>query len=176
MTNSSEHKSLSFPQAIAKTQLLMEQISSNQLNEAEVRQNVSSLLATKNGGRGFFVAYLTSDIPLADHPTVGVLEGLKSAAEISSELLVKNLAMSSAMMITHRQNNDLENLAGSQTVCRRTCNLIKQLNMHEIAEKLQKLHCTIKQGQGEYQEFLEHWRYNQEQQQAIQETIDQLNV
>ena len=58
---------------------------------------------------------------------------------MSSELLVKNLAMSSAMVIAHRHNHDAENVAGSQRVCQRTGNLIQQLDLQLIDEKLQKL-------------------------------------
>jgi len=164
-------ESLSFPQAIATTQALMDQINANQLSEAEIQQRVLSILNSKNGGRGFFVAYLTSEMSLADHPSLGVLAGLKSTEEVSSELLVKNLAMSSAMAVVHSQNNDLESVAGSQKVCRRTCNLIQQLNLKLIKKELQELQNTLKNGRGEYQELLEHWNYNTEQKKAIEETI-----
>jgi hypothetical protein len=172
MNNSPE--SLSFPQAIATTQLLMDQINSQELSESEIQQRVLSILGSKNGGRGFFVAFLTNEMSLADHPSPGVLAGLKSAGEISSELLVKNLAMSSAMMVIHSQNNDLENIAGSQKVCQRTCNLIQQLNSQLVEKELQELQNTLKNGRGEYQEFLEHWNYNTEQKKAIQDTISSL--
>ena len=77
MTNSPISESISFPKAIAITQLLMEQIADNKLSEAEIQQQVSSLLSSKNGGRGFFVAYLTSEMTLADNPSSGIIEGLK---------------------------------------------------------------------------------------------------
>jgi hypothetical protein len=172
MNNSPE--SLSFPQAIATTQALMNQINANELSEAEIQQRVLSILSSKNGGRGFFVAYLTSEMSLADHPSLGVLAGLKSAEDISSELLVKNLAMSSAMVVVHNQNNDLESIAGSQKVCQRTCNLVQQLNLQLIKKELQELQNTLKNGRGAYQGFLEHWNYNTEQKKAIQETISSL--
>ncbi|MEY2832708.1 MAG: hypothetical protein RLZZ574_1966 [Cyanobacteriota bacterium] len=174
MTNSLSPESMSFPQAIAATQSLMNQIQSNKLSEVEVQQRVSSILSSKNGGRGFFVAYLTSDMSLADNPSTGVLNGLKSATEISSELLVKNLAMSSAMVITHRHNNDSESVAGSQKVCRRTCNLIQQLNLQLIKKKLREIQNTIENGTGEYQEFIERWDYSPKQKKAIQDSISQL--
>jgi hypothetical protein len=171
MTDSLYPESISFPQAIAATQSLMNQINSNELSEVEVQERVSSILSSKNGGRGFFVAYLTSDMRLAENPSLGVLNGLKSATEMSSELLVKNLAMSSAMIVAHGHNNDSENILGAQRVCRRTCNLIKQLNLQLIKKKLQEIQNTIENGSGQYQEFIERWDYNIEQKQAIQNTI-----
>ncbi|MGL5795594.1 MAG: hypothetical protein ACRC06_14570, partial [Waterburya sp.] len=160
-----------FPQAIAVTQSLMEKINLNQLSELKIEKEVSSLVSSKNGARGFFVAYLTSEMSLADHPSIGVINGLKSAITIVSDLLVKNLAMSSAMVITHTRNHDSNNLEGSQTVCRRTSNLIQQLQLKSLTEELEKLQTTIITGQGDYQDFLTKWNYNSEQQQAIQEAI-----
>lgn len=152
----------------------MNQIASNEFTETEIEQEVASILSNKNGGRGFFVAYLTSDTPLADNPSLGVISGLKSAIEISSELLVKNLAMSAAMIVTHNQNEDLENIAGSQKVSRRTQNLIQRVAQPLINEQLEKLNNTIKNGGGEYQEFLNRWGYSEEQKKAIQNSVSGL--
>ena len=171
MKEQSKSESLSFPQAIAATQSLMEQIKDNQLNETKIQREISSLLNTKNGGRGFFVAYLTSKLPLADNPSIGILNGLKSSIEVSSELIIKNLAMSSAMAIVHARNNDSDNLKGSQKVCRRTGYLIQQLDSTMIREQLRKLQNTIDTGEGEYLDFLNRWGYNTEQKKAIQTAI-----
>ncbi len=171
MTNKFKTESLSFPQAISATQSLIDQMKRNELSEVDIQQAVSSILNTKNGARGFFVSYLTSDESLADHPSTGVINGLKSSAEISSELLVKNLAMSSAMVVTHSQNNDLQNIECSKRVCQRTTNLIRQINLESIQQELQKLQTTIDNGDGEYQEFFERWQYDSEQKKAIQAAI-----
>lgn len=171
MTNQPQAESLSFPQAIALTQSLMEQIEAGKLNEDQIERQVASILKNKNGGRGFFVSYLTSDMSLPEKPSPGIISGLKSATELVSELLVKNLAMSSAMTITHSRNNDLDNAEGSQKVHRRTQNLLKQLNCQENKEQLLKLQHTIKTGNGEYQNFLKRWNYDAEQQLAIEEAI-----
>lgn len=173
MTNSSQSESLSFSQAIALTQSLMDKIIANNISEAEIEQKISFIVNTKNGGRGFFVSYLTSDTSLADNPSTGVIDGLKSSLEIVSDLLVKNLAMSSAMVITHNRNNDQNNAEGSKKVCRRTSNLIEQLKSKLIQKELQKLQATISHGQGDYQDFLTRWNYDDEQQQAIQKAIAQ---
>lgn len=174
MTNSPISESISFPKAIAITQLLMEQIADNKLSEAEIQQQVSSLLSSKNGGRGFFVAYLTSEMTLADNPSSGIIEGLKLTQDVSDELLVKNLAMSSAMIVAHNRNSDSESVVGSQRVCRRTSNLIQQLDLQSIQEKLQSLQNTLLTGEGEYQDFLQRWGYDDEQKKAIQKAIENL--
>jgi len=174
MASSSNIESLSFPQAISQTQSLMELINSNKISETETQQQVSSLLESKNGGRGFFVAYLTSDMSLADNPSPGIIDGLKAAQEVASELLVKNLAMSSAMVVAHERNSDSESIAESEKVRRRTYNLIQKLNLQSIKEKLQQLESTLKNGKGQYHDFLQRWDYDLEQKKAIQNTIKSL--
>ena len=171
MANQSQTETLSFPQAIAATQSLMNKISANQLSEAEIQQQISSIFKSKNGGRGFFVSYLTSESPLADCPSTGVIDGLKSANQVTSELLVKNLAMSSAMAIVHARNSERDNLEGSQKVERRTRHLIQKIDSKAVKEELQKLQHTIKTGKGEYTDFLDRWSYDIEQKQAIQKAI-----
>lgn len=170
------NKSLSFSQAIQATQSLMDKINVQKLDEADIEKEVSSIVSTKNGGRGFFVAYLTSDLSLPDKPSQGIINGLKSSEKIVSHLLVKNLAMSSAMTVTHTQNNDVSNVQGSQRVYRRTSNIIQQINLDLIKEKLKKLEATITNGDGEYKDFLERWEYNVQQQQAIKRAIADILV
>lgn len=171
MTDTSRAKSLSFSQAIALTQSLMEQIEAGRLDETEIKRQVVSILKDKNGGRGFFVSYLTSDMTLADNPSQGTLDGLKFSIELVSELLVKNLAMSSAMIVTHNRNHDSDNAEGSLQVNRRTKNLFKQLNCPENKEQLLQLQRAIQTGNGEYQNFLQRWNYDAEQKKAIEEAI-----
>lgn len=167
MTN----QTLSFPQAIATTQALMNNMNAFQLTEAEIEQEITSIIKNKKGGRGFFVAYLTSDLALADNPSPGVIDALKSSLEVVSELLVKNLAMSSAMVVAHTRQDDLENARGSQKVQERSSKLIQLLKSKSIENELQQLQTAIEAGKGDYQDFLQRWGYDSEQQQAIEKAI-----
>jgi hypothetical protein len=88
-----------------------------------------------------------------------------------NELLVKNLAMSTAMVIYHRKQGDEENARGSERVQEKTGQLIKQLLSQSLAEKLQQLATSLNTGQGEYQAFLERWGYDDCQRQAIAKII-----
>lgn len=166
---------LSFRDAIAATQALMVKMANHELNEAEIEREIAAIVSTKNGGRGFFVSYLTSDMSLADAPSLGVIEGLKTAPEVVGELLVKNLAMSSAMAVTHRRNHDRENAAASQRVARRTNNLINRVDLDSIAEELKQLQITIDTGNGSYTDFLNRWGYDAEQQEVIRQAIAEVN-
>lgn len=170
-SSQSTSHSLSFPDAIALTQSLMQQIETNQLSEAESIKAIAEVVQSKAGARGFFVAYLTGDSTLADHPTPGIIKGLELSPEVVSDLLVKNVAMSAAMKLTHLRNEDQNAAAESEQVNRRTINLIQQLNMPEIEREIQELRSTIMKGEGLYQEFLAKWGYDEEQQAAIQTAI-----
>ena len=176
MSRSSETEpSLSFQDAIATTQSLMAQMVNNEISEAEIERAIALIVSSKSGARGFFVSYLTSDITLADNPSSGVVNGLKTAPEVVSELLVKNLAMSSAMAVTHRRNSDESNAQASERVTKRTANLIRLVDLDLVKQGLNKLQATIITGEGEYREFLNRWGYDREQQEVIQQAIAGIN-
>ena len=166
--------SLSFPEAIAFTQSLMEKITAGKLQETEIQEQVTSLVSSQNGARGFFVTYLTSDSALADNPSPGVIQALQTSPDVVSDLLVKNVAMSAAMAITHRRNQDETAAQGSDRVKRRTINLIQQLNMDTVNQELEALKVSVNSEQGSYQEFLNRWGYDNEQKQVINHAITEL--
>lgn len=165
---------ITFPEAISFTQSLLKKISSGEVNEAQIEEAISTLVQTKEGARGFFVSYLTDESNLPDNPTVAVVNALKSSPIIVTELLVKNLAMSTAMAITHRRNQDEENALGSERVSKRTINLIRGLNMPMIKEELASLKQSIIAQSGKYQDFLERWGYDEVQRTQIKQVIEKI--
>lgn len=160
-----------FSQAISSTESLISRINAYELSEDEIKQVVSSILTTKHRARGFFATYLTNDTALADKPSPGIIEGINISIEISSELLVKNLAMSTAMVVTHKRNRNLPNVEDSLRVVHRTSNLIQKLNSNLLQMELDKLNLTINGESKEYQDFLKRWGHDTEQKQAIKRTI-----
>jgi len=162
-------ETVSFEEAIAHTQGVMDAMEQGSVSDAELESTLTQLVRTENGARGFFVTYLTDDRPLADHPSEAVLKALKASPEIVSELLVKNLAMSAAMAITHRRNDNETMAQNSDRVRSRTAHLIQQLSLPEISAKLQQLHESATTGQGTYQPFLDRWNYDAEQREVIRE-------
>jgi hypothetical protein len=162
-------KNITFEEAIALTEKFINEIP--QLSELEKEAIVSSLVISENGARGFFVTYLTNDNPLVDEKSSGILTGLQTSPEIVSELLVKNVAMSTTMKITHERNNNLEMAEKSARVAQRSLNLINQLSLSQIKEKIELLIKTIQEEKGIYQEFLNRWGYDDEQKQAIHKQL-----
>ncbi|MEM7757226.1 MAG: hypothetical protein AAF298_03730 [Cyanobacteria bacterium P01_A01_bin.40] len=171
MTNQPEANSSPFTHAISATKFLIKKINAGELTEDEIKQAVSSSLNTKSGARGFFATYLTSDLSLADNPSQGIIDGLNISINISSKLLVKNLAMSLAMVVHHTRSNNLSNAENSKRVFRRTSDLIQKVNPSLIQQELEKLRNTIDRGDGEYQAFLERWGYDAEQKKVIKAAV-----
>lgn len=162
-------KNITFEEAIALTEKFINEIP--QLSELEKEAIVSSLVISENGARGFFVTYLTNDNPLVDKKSSGIVIALETSPEIVSELLVKNVAMSTAMKITHERNNNLKMAEKSARVIQRSLNLINQLSLSQIKEKIELLIKTIQEEKGVYQEFLNRWGYDDEQKQAIHQQL-----
>ena len=161
--------SISFENAIQQTQDLLSQIEF--LDTDTITQKITELVSTENGARGFFVTYSTSDLSYTEYPSLEVITALKTSPTLVNELLVKNLVMSTAMVIYHRSQGDEANAQGSEKVQEKTGQLIKQLLSQSLAEKLQQLATSLNTGQGEYQAFLERWGYDDCQRQAIAEII-----
>jgi hypothetical protein len=159
--------SIPFEEAIALTQTLLSRAEQAAPDNAEVEATVTKLLATHNGARGFFVAYLTDSRAVVETLMAAVLPALQAAPAIASELLVKNLAMSTAMEITHRRNGDPHQAAQSAQVQRRTAALMEQLGFNYFKAEAEGLWQGVTTHVGPYTEFLKRWGYDPEQHQAI---------
>jgi hypothetical protein len=158
---------MTFEAAIAASQSLLNQMEQNQLPETELEAIVSELVNTANGVRGFFVTYLTDARPFADTPTPAVIQALQSSPDTVTEFVVKNLAMSTAMEITHQRNGNSELEQQSAQVRDRSTTLIKLMNCDRLRTEAQELHQSIVAASGNYAGFLKKWGYDAEQQQAI---------
>jgi hypothetical protein len=164
-------ESITFEQAIGLTQTLLNQMAEGNLSDSEIEQRIAALVASENGARGFFVTYLTDERSLADQPTAGVIRALQSSPDVVVELLLKNIAMSSAMAVAHRRNQNEPMAQGSDRVRSRSLHLIQQLHSPLITEKAQQLNTSAQTGTGSYQAFLDRWGYDTEQRQAIQQAL-----
>ncbi len=149
---------ISFEQAIELTKSLLDR---SDLSPRQLGEEVAALISTENGARGFFVTFLTGDWEIADQPTPFIIQALRDFPHPASELLVKNLAMSTAMAITHRRNAQPDLARGSDRVQKRSLNLIQQVDSPEIRKIIEAM---LK---GDYESFLQKWGYDSEQRQAI---------
>ncbi len=159
---------LNFEQAIALTQELLNSNPSEELLESAIE----GLIQTMNGARGFFVTFLTGESRLADEPTAAILKGLRSNPDAIADLMVKNIAMPTAMMITHQRNGNPELAASSQLTQQRSIHLVQQLNCPEITQLLKSLQDTLQNQSTDYQDFLDRWGYDEDQRIAIGRAIE----
>jgi hypothetical protein len=161
---------VSFPQAIGLAQQILALPPEDDLLEVAL----TALLQTENGGRGFFVTFLSGDQILADAPPAGLIRALRSAPTVVADLITKNLAMSTAMELHHYRQGDQENAQASARVRQRSRHLIERLQLPELQAHLQQLLDTIINQGGAYQSFLDRWGYDDVQRQAIQATAQSL--
>ncbi|MFP4253839.1 MAG: hypothetical protein ACLFRN_05160 [Halothece sp.] len=167
---------VTFESAIALTQELLSKMESGEIKETEIEKTVSNLVRTSNGARGFFVTYLTAESEIPDHPSPAVLKALETAPELVSDLLVKNIAMSTAMAITHRRQNNESNAQGSDRVQQRSLQLCEKLNNNLIPEKAQQMRDSALTGKGDTEvAFFERWGYDGQQRSAIAQILENLS-
>jgi hypothetical protein len=167
---------IKFNEAIDLTQLFLTQLQKNELTSPQILDFVSALIQTANGARGFFVTYLTAPDPICDEPQAEIITAIAAHPEIAADLLVKNIAMSTAQQLYHQRRDDSKMLASSATVAARTTKMIKALNLPQIQAMCRELVSTIQTGTGSYTEFLTRWGYDDEQKDSIDQIVSQLIV
>lgn len=169
-------ENLSFEQALDLAATLLDQLEQSQLSEAETQAAIAALVYSENGARGFFVVYLSDERPVADPPTPAIVAALKTAPTVVAPLLVKNLAMSTAMAIGHRRNQNEALAVGSDRVQRRTTQLFQVLHLPALHEQAQALLASLDTAEGAYASFLARWGYDAEQRQAIRQALLETGV
>jgi hypothetical protein len=167
---------IKFDEAIDLTQLFLSQLKQNELTSSQILDFVSELIQTANGARGFFVTYLTAQDPICDTPQPEIIAAIAAHPEIAADLLVKNIAMSTAQQLYHQRRDDNAMVAASATVAARTITMITALNLPQIQSMCRELVSTIQFGAGSYTEFLTRWGYDDEQKQSIDQVVSQLIV
>ena len=162
---------IKFAAAIELTQQFVLQLQDDSLTPEQVQIFVTDLVATQEGARGFFVGYLTNGLAVVDQVHPGIILGLATYPAVVADLLVKNLAMSTAQNLHFLRENQADMAANSATVAKRSRQLIDALQMPEIKVITQQIIAAIQTGTGEYAEFLERWGYDADQKKAIEQAL-----
>ncbi|WP_019499613.1 hypothetical protein [Pseudanabaena sp. PCC 6802] len=160
-----ELSSISFEEAIAYTHTLL--LRADELSDREFQRAIADLIDSANGARGFFVGYLTEDWEISDRQINAIIAAIESVPFPASELLVKNLSMSTAMAIAHRRAGNDSQAEGSDRVARRSTALIRSANLEEIERIAAQMQYSAQTSEGEYADFLQKWGYDAEQRAAI---------
>lgn len=167
-------EAVTFEEAIALTESLLSQMEAGEISNQEFALAIAQLVKSDNGARGFFVTYLTSEGSLADNPSPELIEALQSSPDTVAELLVKNVAMSAAIAMTHRREGNEEIAQGSDRVRSRTTRLIEQATLPQVGEFATQLHESAATGEGAYKAFLQKWDYDAGQRQEICDALEQI--
>lgn len=169
-------ENLSFEEALELTQVMLDRHAAGALTGEDLQQIVTTLVSSENGARGFFVVFLSTERSLADSDAKAIVDALRTAPDIVSPLLIKNLAMSTAMGITHRRSQNAELAAGSDQVKAQSLHLIQQLQTPKLKEEATSLAESLATSAGSYQGFLERWGYDAEQRHAIEQALQQTGL
>ena len=158
-----------FKQAMDATMIWCKSWENDEISDEVISDRIGELIKSLEGARGFFVVSLSIDCPLMDRFPDALIFQLRSAGEIVVDLTVKNLAMSSAMVVKHRENGDDQEIQ-SERIKIRCIELLKLLDSTQVKKRLDVL-LEATQGNGTDLKFLNKWGYNDEQINAISESI-----
>ena len=167
-------KKPTFKEAMQASMLWCKSWENDEISDEVISDRIGELIKTVEGARGFFVVSLSIDCPLMDRFPDALIFQLRSSGEIVVDLTVKNLAMSSAMIITHRKNKNAQ-LIQSERVKIRCIELLKLLDTNMVKKRLDKLIEGTK-GNGEDLKFINRWGYDDEQINAISESIYEVAI
>ena len=162
-------KKPTFKEAMQASMLWCTSWENDEISDEVISDRIGELIKTVDGARGFFVVSLSIDCPLMDRFPDALIFQLRSAGAIVVDLTVKNLAMSSAMIITHRNNKDPQEIQ-SERIKIRCIELLKLLDSTQVKRRLDVLLQATK-GNGADLKFINKWGYNYEQINAIAESI-----
>ena len=158
-----------FKEAMEATMIWCKSWENDEISDEVISDRIGELIKTVEGARGFFVVSLSIDCPLMDRFPDALIFQLRSSRDIVIDLTVKNLAMSSAMVITHHKNNNSQEIQ-SERIKIRCIELLKLLDSNAVKKRLDVLLEATK-GNGTDLKFLDRWGYNDEQITAISESI-----
>jgi hypothetical protein len=182
--------SITFEEAIELSSQLLNHIERGELETASAPEHIAEIVKEAPGARGFLVAYLTGESRIAEEHPSYVLHGLSKSEALVSDLITKNLVMSSTMAVLHRRNGNEALLAGSTRVQRRSLCLAqgmasRQLRQHfslmleairlELPEQLEpgslSENVPLAGNPPDYSSFLKRWKYDPEQLRAAEEAL-----
>jgi hypothetical protein len=150
----------------------LEEWQNEELSDEVLGDRVAQLVASRDGARGFFVVALAGDGALMDRAPEPLIQSLRQAGAGVVDLTVRNLAMSTAMALHHRRNQDPESELASQRVSERSKELLRQLEPGLVKARLESLLAASRRGEGDDVEFLERWGYDDQQREQISRAIE----
>ena len=133
-------KEASFSQAINISSLWCKEWGEDLLSEEVLADRISKLIKSKNGLRGFFAYALSDrDCYLLDKLPSSIIFMLTEGGGEVVEILVKNLLMSSAQIIVHRRENNLDYRLTSENISERCKGILRVLETKLVTKTINQI-------------------------------------
>ena len=133
-------KKASFTQAINISALWCKEWSEEILSEEVLADRIAELIKTKNGLRGFFAYALSDkDCYLFDKLPSSIVFMLNEQGEEVVEIVVKNLIMSSAQVISHKRQNNQNYQITSIKIAERCKGILRVLKTNLVTNTINKI-------------------------------------
>ena len=133
-------KEASFSQAINISALWCKEWGEDLLSEEVLADRISELIKTKNGLRGFFAYALSDrDCYLLDKLPSSIIFMLTKGGEEVVEILVKNLLMSSAQIIVHQREKNIEYKLTSENISERCKGILRVLETKLVTKTINQI-------------------------------------
>jgi hypothetical protein len=137
----------SFQQSLAITGQWLELWENGELSDEVLADRVAELVASRDGGRGFFAVSLAGDSPLLDRLPEPLVLALRAVGAPVVDLCLRNLAMSTAMVLHHARSGDQQQQAGSERVASRCTELLRLLEPSQVKQRLETLWAAARAGE-----------------------------
>ena len=133
-------KETSFTQAINISAKWCKEWGEDLLSDEVLADRVAELIKTKNGLRGFF-AYALSDqyCYLLDKLPFSIVFKLQENGNDVVEIVVKNLIMSSAQIVVHNRENNLEYQSNSENISERCKSILRVLDSKLVTKTINQI-------------------------------------
>ena len=133
-------KETSFTQAINISAQWCKEWGEDLLSEEVLADRVSELIKTKNGLRGFFAYALSDqDCYLLDKLPFSVSFKFQEGGNDVVEIIVKNLIMSSAQIVAHERENNLEYKTNSENISERCKSILRVLDTKSVTNNINQI-------------------------------------
>ena len=133
-------KETSFIQAINISAEWCKEWGQDLLSEEVLADRVGELIKTKNGLRGFFAYALSDqDCYLLDKLPFSVVFKLQEGGNDVVEIVVKNLIMSSAQIVIHDRENNLQYKTNSENIAERCKSILRLLDTKLVTKKINQI-------------------------------------
>ena len=162
-------KEASFPQAINISAKWCKEWEEDLLSEEILADRIAELIKTKNGIRGFFAYSLSDkDCYLLDKLPVSLVFKLTEGGKDVVEIVIKNLIMSSAQIIVHQRQNNLEYKLISENISERCKGILRLLDTKLVTKTINEI---INDLDGLGNSFDSSIKYDEDQKKFIRQQI-----